>query len=62
MSREVHPNDSFLSCLLKFIPSEIVMVHISIEGVLRGTYASNPKRPEDVFWILSGVLLVLTLI
>jgi len=36
------------------------MVYNSIEWVLRGTYASNPKRLEDGLWILSGVLLVLT--
>lgn len=60
MSREVNPNDTYLSRLLKYIPSEIVMVYISIEGVLRGTYASNPKRLEDSLWILFSVLLLLT--
>lgn len=32
MSREINPNDTYLSRLLKYIPSEIVMVYISIEG------------------------------
>ncbi|MDI6769206.1 MAG: hypothetical protein QMD04_05970 [Anaerolineales bacterium] len=60
MSREVNPNDTYLSRLLKYIPSEIVMVFISIEGVLHSTFSSNPKRLEDGLWILSGVLLALT--
>ncbi len=60
MTREITSTDTYLSRLLKYIPSEIVMVFISIEGVLRSTFASNPKRLEDGLWILSGVLLALT--
>lgn len=60
MAREVNPADTYLSRLLKYIPSEIVMVYISIEGALRSAYASNPHSLETGLWILAGVLCLLT--
>ncbi len=60
MAREISSSDNYLSRLLKYIPSEIVMVFISIEGVLRSTYSSNPSLLEKSLWVLAGVLLFLT--
>ncbi len=60
MARAISSNDNYLSRLLKYIPSEIVMVFISIEGVLLSTYSSNPDFLEKSLWVLAGVLLFLT--
>lgn len=60
MAREVNQSDGYLSRLLKYIPSEIVMVFISVEGVLRSAFAGQPERLELSLWILAGVLTLLT--
>jgi len=64
MTRTVHRADDYMSRLLKYIPSEIVMAYISIDGVLRTCY--NPNLWADrqmlsrLLWIVSGILTVLT--
>ena len=60
MARRVSSNDDYLTRVLKHIPSEIVMAYVSIEGVLRTTYAHKPKTLENALWILGGVLFFLT--
>lgn len=60
MAREINSSDSYLSRLLKYIPSEIVMVFISIDGVLRNAFAGQPARLEVSLWILAGTLTLLT--
>ena len=41
MTRTINRSDDYMSRLLKYIPSEIVMAYISIEGVLRTCYNPN---------------------
>jgi hypothetical protein len=60
MAREVNQADSYFSRVLKYIPSEIVMVFISLEGVIRDAFAYQPDRLETSLWILAGVLTILT--
>jgi hypothetical protein len=60
MARKVSSHDDYLTRVLKHIPSEIVMAYVSIEGVLRTTYAHKPKTLENALWILGGILLFLT--
>jgi len=60
MTRAIETSDNYISRLLKYIPSEIVMVYVSIEGVLRSAYSINPTRLEQGLWILAGVLIFLT--
>ena len=54
MSRTVNRSDDYLSRVLKYIPSEIVMAYITIEGVLRTSY--NPA-----VWAERQMLLKLSL-
>ncbi|GAB4531723.1 MAG: hypothetical protein Fur0018_19890 [Anaerolineales bacterium] len=60
MARAVTHEDDYLSRLLKYIPSEIIMAYISIEGVLRSTYRGNAGLLETVLWSVAVILLVLT--
>ncbi len=60
MTREINSQDGYLSRLLKYIPSEIVMVYIAVEGVLRGAYTATPERLQISLWVLTGALLILT--
>lgn len=60
MAREVNQSDSYFSRVLKYIPSEIVMVFISVEGVLRTAFANNQERLTLSLWILAGLLTLLT--
>ena len=60
MARQVNSADSYLSRLLKYIPTEIVMVFVSVEGVLRSSFGETPERLELSLWILAGVLTFLT--
>ncbi|MEZ0395645.1 MAG: hypothetical protein ABWK53_04335 [Anaerolineales bacterium] len=60
MARSISSNDNYLSRLLKYIPSEIVMVFVSVEGVLRSSFGDNPAYLEMGLWILAGTLTVLT--
>jgi hypothetical protein len=64
MTRTVNRADNYLSRVLKYIPSEIVMAYISIDGMLRTCY--NPNLWADrqmllmLLWIISAILTVLT--
>jgi hypothetical protein len=64
MTRTVNRADTYLSRVLKYIPSEIVMAYISIDGMLRTCY--NPNLWADrqmlfkLLWIVSAILTVLT--
>jgi hypothetical protein len=60
MAREINSNDNYLSRLLKYIPTEIVMVFVSVEGVLRSSFGNNPEYLKTGLWILAGVLTFLT--
>ena len=64
MSRTVNDADNYMSRLLKYIPSEIVMAYVAIDGVLSTCY--NPDVWADrqmlsmLLWIVTGCLTVLT--
>jgi hypothetical protein len=64
MTRTVNRADSYTSRLLKYIPSEIVMAYISIDGVLRTCYNPNlwaeRQMLTKVLWIVAAILTVLT--
>ena len=64
MTRTVNRADSYMSRLLKYIPSEIVMAYISIDGVLRTCYNPNLWAERQmltrVLWIVAAILTVLT--
>jgi len=53
-----------MSRVLKHIPSEIVMVYITVDGVLRTSYNPNVwaerEMLQTLLWIVLGVLTVLT--
>jgi hypothetical protein len=64
MTRTVNRADSYTSRLLKYIPSEIVMAYISIEGILSSCYNPNVWADRQILlkllWIVSATLTVLT--
>lgn len=60
MARTVTHDDDYFSRLLKYIPSEIIMAYISVEGVLRSAYDGKAVPTEMLLWYVAGVLLVLT--
>lgn len=60
MARSINAQDSYISRLLKYIPTEIVMVFVSVEGVLRSSFSDNPEYLRTGLWILAGTLTFLT--
>lgn len=64
MARTVRGNENYLTQVLKYIPSEIVMAYVTIDGVLQSSYnASEPRERQillTLLWILFGVLTLLT--
>jgi len=63
MSRTVNRADDYLSRVLKYIPSEIVMAYIAIEGVLRTSYNPAVWAERQMLLKLSlGVAATLTII
>jgi hypothetical protein len=64
MTRTVNRADNYLSRVLKYIPSEIVMAYISIDGMLRTCYDPNLWADRQMLlmllWIISAILTVLT--
>jgi len=64
MARTVNKADSYMSRLLKHIPSEIVMAYIAIDGVLRTTYNPNIWAEREmlsmVLWIVCAALTIIT--
>jgi hypothetical protein len=59
MSRTVNTADTYMSRVLKHIPSEIVMAYVAIEGILRASYGSSQGR-QTLLWGALAVLTVLT--
>ncbi len=64
MSRTVKQSDDYLSRVLKYIPSEIVMAYIAIDGVLRTSYNPNVWSERQtllrLLWIVLAILTVIT--
>ena len=64
MTRTVNRTDTYLSRVLKYIPSEIVMAYLSIDGVLRSCYNVNVWADRQMLlrllWGVSAVLTILT--
>lgn len=64
MTRTINTADDYMSRVLKHIPSEIVMVYITVDGVLRTSYNPNVwaerEMLQTLLWIVLGVLTVLT--
>ena len=64
MSRAVNSGDTYMSRVLKYIPSEIVMAYVAVDGVLRTTYDPNVwserQTLQVLLWIVFVALTVLT--
>ena len=64
MTRTINTADDYMSRVLKHIPSEIVMVYITVDGVLRTSYNPNVwaerQTLQMLLWIILGTLTVLT--
>ena len=64
MTRTVNKADNYMSRVLKYIPTEIVMAYLSIDGVLRSCYNPNVWADRQMLirllWGLSAVLTILT--
>ena len=64
MTRTVNKADNYMSRVLKYIPSEIVMAYLSIDGVLRSCYNPNVWADRQMLlrllWGISAVLTILT--
>jgi len=64
MTRTVNRADSYMSRVLKYIPSEIVVAYISMDGILRTCYDPNLWADRQILlkllWIISAILTVLT--
>jgi len=58
MARTVRGTENYLTQVLKYIPSEIVMAYVSIDGVL--SYYEGSDYEETLLWIVFGALTVLT--
>jgi hypothetical protein len=52
-------NDTYMSRVLKHIPTEIVMTYVAAEGVLRTSYGAS-RTQETLLWIIFAFLTVLT--
>jgi hypothetical protein len=64
MTRTVNRADNYMSRVLKYIPSEIVVAYISMDGILRTCYNPNVwadrQMLSKLLWIISAILTVLT--
>ena len=64
MTRTVDKADNYMSRVLKYIPTEIVMAYLSIDGVLRSCYNPNVWADRQMLlrllWGISAVLTILT--
>jgi len=64
MTRTVSRADNYMSRVLKYIPTEIVMAYLSIDGVLRSCYNPNVWADRQMLlrllWGISAVLTILT--
>jgi hypothetical protein len=64
MTRTVNRTDTYMSRVLKYIPSEIVMAYVAIDGILRTCYNPNVWADRQMLWklswIIAAILTVLT--
>ncbi|MFN2273031.1 MAG: hypothetical protein ACK2US_19485 [Anaerolineae bacterium] len=64
MSRVINNADTYMSRVLKFIPSEIVMAYVAVDGVLRTTYDPNVwserQTLQVLLWVVFVALTILT--
>lgn len=58
MAREVNREDTYLSRLLKNIPSEIIATYLALEGLLKSQTMGG--KNEVLLWIVFGILLIAT--
>ena len=58
MSRTVNTADTYMSRVLKYIPSEIVMAYVAIEGVLRASYGPSQTH-QTLLWIILAIMTIL---
>lgn len=58
MGREINTNDSYISRLLKNIPSEIIATYLALAGLLKSKIVSI--NTSVLLWIIFAVLLVAT--
>lgn len=56
MTRAINKADNYLSQVLKYIPTEIVMTYISIEGILRSAY----KGKEHILLYVAIAMMIIT--
>lgn len=56
MTRTIKKTDTYMSRVLKHIPSEIVMAYVAIDGVLRTCYNPNLWADRQVLWKLSWII------
>lgn len=58
MAREVNDTDDRTSRIVKHIPSEVILVYTSGEGILRAAFTEpgSEGRLEVALWVLAGVL------
>jgi hypothetical protein len=50
--------DQFTDRLLKYIPAEVIIVYVSVEGLIRNAPANVPR--EKVLWVVFLFLLIAT--
>ena len=60
MARSVSNTDNYFSQTLKYIPSEIVMAYVSIEGILLTAYKGKLGPLENTLVYIAIALLALT--
>ncbi|RME06493.1 MAG: hypothetical protein D6803_06340 [Anaerolineae bacterium] len=60
MARSVQKDDSYLSKVLKHIPSEIVLAYVTVEGILKSTYHNDKATLETALWYVSLALVIIT--
>ncbi len=58
MGREINTKDSYISRLLKNIPSEIIAAYLALDGLLKSKIVSI--NASILLWIIFAVLLVAT--
>lgn len=56
MTRTIKKTDTYMARVLKYIPSEIVMAYVVIDGVLRTCYNPNLWADRQVLWKLSWII------
>ncbi len=60
MARSINSADNYFSQVLKYIPTEIIMAYVSVEGILRSAYKGKAGSLEDLSLVIAIALTVLT--